>query len=239
MSTVESITSLFFFNDTATTEIYTLSLHDALPIYPTRKIGANSRKFRQLGIGYANLGALLMAQGLPYDSDEGRAWAGAITALLTGHSYATSARTAARMGPFAGYQENSAAMLGVLRMHRAKVAEIDEEAVPHELLTAAQESWDSAVELGEQFGVRNSQASVLAPTGCLVGGTLVPTERGLVRLGSLGDVDGTRWQDLDIAVQTDQGPRTATKFFINGVEPVVGVETAHGYRLQGTPQHRI
>ena len=90
--------------------------------YPTEKIAENSRRFRELGIGYANLGALLMAQGLPYDSDEGRAWAAAITALMTGHAYATSARTAARMGPFAGYHENVEPMLDVLRMHRDAVA---------------------------------------------------------------------------------------------------------------------
>ena len=135
--------------------------------YPTDKIAENSRLFRELGIGYANLGALLMAQGLPYDSDEGRAWAGAITALMTGHAYATSARTAARMGPFAGYHENVEPMLNVLRMHRDAVAAIDEEQVPTDLLSAAQEAWDSAVELGEQYGVRNSQASVLAPTGTI------------------------------------------------------------------------
>jgi ribonucleoside-diphosphate reductase alpha chain len=135
--------------------------------YPTARIGDTSRAFRQLGIGYANLGALLMAQGLPYDSDEGRAWAGAITALMTGHSYATSARTAGRMGPFAGYAENADAMLNVLRMHRAAAAEINEELVPSELLSAAQRSWDEAVEVGEIHGVRNSQASVLAPTGTI------------------------------------------------------------------------
>jgi ribonucleoside-diphosphate reductase alpha chain len=135
--------------------------------YPTDKIAENSRLFRELGIGYANLGALLMAQGLPYDSDEGRAWAGAITALMTGHAYATSARTAARMGPFAGYHENVGPMLNVLRMHRDAVAAIDEEQVPTDLLSAAQEAWDSAVELGDQYGVRNSQASVLAPTGTI------------------------------------------------------------------------
>ncbi len=135
--------------------------------YPTEKIGENSRRFRQLGIGYANLGALLMAQGLPYDSDGGRAWAGAITALLTGHSYATSARTAARMGPFAGFHENAEPMIKVLKMHRDAVAAIDEEVVPMELLSAAQESWELAVELGEQHGVRNAQASVLAPTGTI------------------------------------------------------------------------
>ena len=135
--------------------------------YPTEKIAATSRAFRQLGLGYANLGALLMAQGLPYDSDEGRAWAGAITALMTGHAYTTSARTAGRMGPFAGYAENRGAMLDVLRMHRHEVAKVDEELVPPELLGAAQRSWDEAVEVAEVHGVRNSQASVLAPTGTI------------------------------------------------------------------------
>jgi ribonucleoside-diphosphate reductase alpha chain len=135
--------------------------------YPTEKIAETTRAFRQLGIGYANLGALLMAEGLPYDSDAGRAWAAAITALLTGHAYATSARTAARMGPFAGYHENRDAMLNVLRMHQAEAARIDEEVVPPELLSAAQEAWDMAVEMAEMFGVRNSQASVLAPTGTI------------------------------------------------------------------------
>jgi len=135
--------------------------------YPTVKIGENSHRFRQLGIGYANLGAMLMALGLPYDSDEGRAWAASITALMTGHSYATSARTAARMGPFAGFVENREPMLKVLGMHREAVAGIDEELVPSELLSAAQESWDAAVELGDVYGVRNAQASVLAPTGTI------------------------------------------------------------------------
>jgi ribonucleoside-diphosphate reductase alpha chain len=135
--------------------------------YPTAKIGETTRAFRELGIGYANLGALLMAQGLPYDSDAGRAWAAAITALLTGHAYATSARTAARMGPFAGFHDNAEAMVNVLRMHQSEAARIDEEVVPPELLSAAQESWDEAVELAEEFGVRNSQASVLAPTGTI------------------------------------------------------------------------
>ncbi|MET0894933.1 MAG: vitamin B12-dependent ribonucleotide reductase, partial [Acidimicrobiia bacterium] len=130
--------------------------------YPTEPIAENSRKFRQLGLGYANLGALLMSQGLPYDSEGGRAWAAAITALMTGHAYATSARTAGRMGPFAGYADNAEPMLNVLRMHRAEAAKIDEELVPPALLGAAQRSWDDAVSTGERHGVRNSQATVLA-----------------------------------------------------------------------------
>jgi ribonucleoside-diphosphate reductase alpha chain len=135
--------------------------------YPTENIAQTSREFRQLGLGYANLGALLMAEGMPYHSDGGRAWAAAITSLMTGHAYATSAKTAARMGPFAGYAANEEPMLNVLRMHRAEAARIDEDLVPPDLLCAAQEAWDDAVELGERYGVRNSQASVLAPTGTI------------------------------------------------------------------------
>ncbi len=136
--------------------------------YPTEPIAENSRRFRQLGIGYANLGALLMALGHPYDSDSGRALATSITSLMTGHAYATSARTAARMGPFAGYTENEEHMLRVLEQHRAAAAEIEESRVSqHELVDAARRAWDEACELGNAHGVRNSQASVLAPTGTI------------------------------------------------------------------------
>jgi len=135
--------------------------------YPTEDIADTSRRFRQLGLGYANLGATLMALGLPYDSDQGRAFAGAITSLMTGHAYEVSARIASRMGPFAGFAENREHMLRVLNQHQQAAAEIDEELVAPELLSAAQESWDKACELADQFGVRNSQASVLAPTGTI------------------------------------------------------------------------
>jgi ribonucleoside-diphosphate reductase alpha chain len=158
--------------------------------YPTVPIGDNSRKFRQLGLGYANLGALLMALGLPYDSDEGRALAGAITSLMTGHAYATSARTASRMGPFAGFAENAEHMLRVLGQHRAAAATIDEELVPPALLSAAQQSWDTACELAAEVGVRNSQASVLAPTGTIglmmdCDTTGVEPDLGLVKMKKL------------------------------------------------------
>jgi ribonucleoside-diphosphate reductase alpha chain len=135
--------------------------------YPTESITKNAKAYRELGIGYANLGALLMALGLPYDSEEGRAIAAAITALLTGHAYATSARIASRVGPFAGYVKDREGMLRVLKMHRAEVSKIDASLVPEELLSAAASAWDEAVELGELYGVRNSQASVLAPTGTI------------------------------------------------------------------------
>jgi len=135
--------------------------------YPTPRITKNAKAYRELGIGYANLGALLMAQGLPYDSDEGRAQAAAITALLTGHSYATSAKIARKVGPFAGFHKDREGMLSVLRMHRAAVDHIDAGLVAEDLLSAATQAWDEAVELGERYGVRNSQASVLAPTGTI------------------------------------------------------------------------
>ena len=135
--------------------------------YPTKSIAKNARAYRELGLGYANLGALLMAQGLPYDSDEGRAQAAAITALMTGHAYATSARIARRVGPFAGYDKDVEGMNKVLRMHRDEVKKIDPSLAAEELLSAAASAWDEAVELSELYGVRNSQATVLAPTGTI------------------------------------------------------------------------
>lgn len=135
--------------------------------YPTKSIDKNARAYRELGIGYANLGAMLMAQGLAYDSDEGRAQAAAVTALMTGYSYATSAKMAAIVGPFAGYHKDRDGVLRVLRMHRKAVSDINAAFVSEELLSAAASAWDEAVELAELNGVRNSQASVLAPTGTI------------------------------------------------------------------------
>ena len=135
--------------------------------YPTPGIGDNARSFRQLGLGYANLGALLMALGLPYDSDEGRATAAAVTALLTSEAYLTSTRIASRMGPFAGFHTNREPMLRVLDQHRAAAAEIDEELAPSNVLEAAQLAWDEACERASTDGMRNSQATVLAPTGTI------------------------------------------------------------------------
>ena len=135
--------------------------------YPTPQIAETSRRFRQLGIGYANLGALLMTLGHPYDSDEGRTVAAAITALMTGEAYRASAKLAARMGPFDGYHENRDHMLRVLDQHRAAASAIDEERAPARILEAAQLAWDDACEQAQHVGVRNSQASVLAPTGTI------------------------------------------------------------------------
>ena len=135
--------------------------------YPTPAIGKNSHDYRPLGLGYANLGALLMARGVPYDSDAGRDYAGAITALMSGSAYAQSARIAGAMEPFAGFAENRDSVLRVMRKHRDAIKRIDPAHVPLDLLQAAKRSWDEVVELGEQVGLRNSQISVLAPTGTI------------------------------------------------------------------------
>ena len=135
--------------------------------YPTAEITANAKAFRQLGLGYANLGALLMSLGLPYDSEAGRQYAGAITALMTGEAYLQSARVADHMGPFAGYAVNSEPMLGVIDKHRAAAHKLDPSLVPLDLLSEVRKAWDEALALGHEAGYRNSQATVLAPTGTI------------------------------------------------------------------------
>jgi ribonucleoside-diphosphate reductase alpha chain len=136
--------------------------------YPTEGITENAKRFRQLGLGYANLGALLMSDGLPYDSDEGRNVAAAITALMTGRAYRQSALIAAgATGPYDEYEKNREPHNGVMRMHRDAAYEVDATGIKGDLLEAAQRAWDEAVELGEEHGYRNAQATVLAPTGTI------------------------------------------------------------------------
>jgi ribonucleoside-diphosphate reductase alpha chain len=136
--------------------------------YPTEEIGENARAFRQLGLGYANLGALLMANGLAYDSDEGRTIGGAITALMTGRAYRTSAEVAGAIGPYERYEENADPHLHVMRKHRHAAYEIDDSLCSDsELLGAARRAWDEAVDVGAANGYRNAQATVLAPTGTI------------------------------------------------------------------------
>src|SRR4051812_46512392 len=136
--------------------------------YPTRSIEKNSHAYRPLGLGYANLGALLMSRGLPYDSDQGRDYAAAITALMTGEAYAQSSRVARdHGGPFAGYAANREPFLRVMRKHRNSMKGVNGRHVPNDLFTAAKQSWDDAVELGTEHGYRNAQATVLAPTGTI------------------------------------------------------------------------
>src|ERR1043165_4025133 len=127
--------------------------------YPTKAIEKNSHEYRPLGLGYANLGALLMSRGLPYDSDEGRAYAAALTAVMTGEAYAQSARVArAPGGPFSGFEANREPFLRVMRKHRDSMRDVNARNVPSDLYASAKSSWDEAVDLGEQYGYRNAQA---------------------------------------------------------------------------------
>ncbi|HEU5074804.1 MAG TPA: vitamin B12-dependent ribonucleotide reductase, partial [Polyangiaceae bacterium] len=135
--------------------------------YPTQEIAKNSHDYRPLGLGYANLGTLLMLLGIPYDSDKGRAVASALTSILCGHAYRTSAQMAASKGPFPGYAPNRAPMLRVMRMHQEAAYAINRDECPEVLWRAAQQDWDDVVRLGELFGYRNAQATVLAPTGTI------------------------------------------------------------------------
>jgi ribonucleoside-diphosphate reductase alpha chain len=135
--------------------------------YPTERIARNSHDYRPLGLGYANLGALLMSRGLAYDSDAGRDYASAITAVLTGQAYVMSAKIAEKMGPFNGYESNREPFLRVIKKHGAAVAKIDSAHVPLDLFTAARDAWSEAYELGAKHGIRNGQATVIAPTGTI------------------------------------------------------------------------
>lgn len=222
--------------------------------FPSPQIAKKSYEYRTLGLGYANLGALLMVSGVPYDSPRATAITGAISAMLTGESYATSAEMASQLGAFPKYEDNAAHMLRVIRNHRraaynAPAAEyesvsvvpmgIDQSLCPPYLLAAARECWDRALDLGERYGYRNAQTTCIAPTGCLVSGSLVITDRGLMRLNRLGNVDGSQWQNGSFSVLTDEGERLATRFYVNGVESTRRIKTANGYTIQGTPAHRI
>jgi ribonucleoside-diphosphate reductase alpha chain len=138
-----------------------------LSSYPTETIARRSHEYRPLGLGYANLGTLLMLKGIPYDSDEGRAWASALTAIMCGHAYAVSAEEAGALGPFPGFAPNRESMLRVIGKHREAAYRIDEAKAPRELVEAARQDWDLALALGQRHGFRNSQVTVLAPTGTI------------------------------------------------------------------------
>jgi ribonucleoside-diphosphate reductase alpha chain len=222
--------------------------------FPSVAVAQKSYDYRTLGLGYANLGALLMVQGIGYDSAAGRAQAAALTAIMHAVAYRTSAELARELGAFPRYAANRDAMLRVIRNHRRAAYNVpaheyegltippvglDTVHCPPELVAAARRESDRMLELGEQFGFRNAQVTVIAPTGCLVGGSLVLTDRGLLRLNRLGNVNGPRWQDVNFAVQTDTGEQRATKFFVNGVELTRKLTTANGYTIQGTLKHQI
>ncbi|HUP74724.1 MAG TPA: vitamin B12-dependent ribonucleotide reductase [Acidimicrobiales bacterium] len=205
--------------------------------YPTEKIAQTTREFRQIGLGYANLGALLMAVGLPYDSDRGRSYAAGITALMTGEAYGTSARVAARMGSFAGFATNREPMLQVLQMHRDAAAQLDLETTPTNLREAALRVWDDTCSLAREVGVRNAQATVAAPTGTIsfvlnCDTTGIEPDLGLVKVKKL--VGGGTMQIVNETV-----PRALRRLGYppEHVEAIIEHVDAHGSVL-GAPHLR-
>jgi len=185
--------------------------------YPTERIEANAHAYRQLGLGYANLGSLLMSQGLAYDSDEGRAWTSAITALMTGHAYRTSAEIAKVTGPFAGFEQDREGTLRVLGKHRDALGGVDRTLAPVNVLDAAAESWDEAVMLAGEHGVRNAQATVLAPTGTIA---------------FLMDCDTT-------GIEPDLGLVKSKKMVGGGSMRIVNQTVPFGLHRLGYPQEQV
>jgi ribonucleotide reductase alpha subunit len=238
------------------TRIWTTTLEISVSMgqMPSKRIAEKNHGYRTLGLGYANLGTLLMRMGLPYDSEEAFGWCGAINALQTGMAYRTSAEMAQQLGPFDRFEANREPMLRVIRNHRKAAYASDPS--EYEGLTVkpvtymptlftqktwalARKMWDDALTVGEVAGFRNAQVTVTAPTGCITGNSLVVTDRGLTRLRRLGDPDGDKWQDVDLRVLTDDGEQRATQFYVNGIAPTLRIKTAGGYVIQGTPEHRV
>lgn len=235
--------------------------------FPTEKITDTTRRFRQLGIGYTNLGALLMSSGVGYDSPEGRAFAAAITSLMSAVAYRRSAELAGAVGAYDGFAENAEPHTEVMRLHADASTEFvatlhgnaDEGAgfiedgvvgpfrLANGVAENADDEWQKNLALGEKYGWRNAQISLLAPTGCLVPDTLVATSDGLLQLSEIGDVWGNQWQNLSsvddasrpLSVATDEGSRVATQFFVNGEEATRQLVTKYGSTIQGTLTHRV
>jgi ribonucleoside-diphosphate reductase alpha chain len=220
--------------------------------YPTAPVAENAAKYRTLGMGPMNVGALLMRMGLPYDSDAGRGMAVTVMGLIHLAAMRTSCTMAEKLGTFPRWEPNRWHVQRVMvhhidycRGYRPKTANAPE--APATILAAAgtAERLAEAAGLTEQvladagWKMRNAQLTLAAPTGCLVAGSMVITDTGLRRIERLGDPDGPRWQDLQTRVATDDGPRDATKFFVNGVDDVIRVRTASGQTISGTPRHRI
>ena len=209
--------------------------------YPTEKVAENSVKFRPLGLGYADLGALLMNEGIAYDSENGRGICGAITALMTGEAYRTSAYMASRLGAFEGFAANRGPMLRVMNKHRRAVDDLERQFTTFNqgLVDAARASWDAAIEMGEKYGYRNAQASVLAPTGCVTRDTYLLTSEGLLPVTELGDSTGARWQPTSFQVAQERDNHEATQFYVNGTDRVYELVTSGGHRIRATWKHRL
>jgi ribonucleotide reductase alpha subunit len=207
--------------------------------YPTNKIKENSLKFRPLGLGYANLGAYLLSNGIPYDSDQGRAVCSRITGLMTSSAYCVSAEISRDVtGPFEAYKENENVFLEVLEKHKEWSGLASYEGNTGDEVVSL--GFGEAISLGREYGFRNAQVTVLAPTGCVTPDTMVLTDKGIIKITKLGNTSGAQWQDVKFNVlQESDKPEEATKFFINGEKKVIKITTVDGYTINATENHQI
>ena len=221
--------------------------------YPSREVAEGGRDYRTIGLGYANLGGFLMRQGVAYDSDAGRGWAVALSGLIHFASAVTSTEIVYSLDTFPKLVANTEHVVRVTNNHVAYVTDQKYEGlsvvpqnptgwlayVEDTVRTELRELALAARTAVWENGLRNAQLTLVMPSGCLVAGSLVLTDIGLRRIGSLGQPDGPQWQDVAIQVQTDDGPRRATRFYVNGTDDVIRVRTKAGYTIRGTPRHRI
>lgn len=196
--------------------------------FPTPDIARKTHMFRTTGLGIANLASLLMSKGVPYDSTVGRNIAANTMSLVTGYSYLISSLMAQKIGAFEMFEINREPMLNVIEMHRDAAKD-----------TNSLEVWNTAFELGKKFGYRNAQVSVIAPTGCLIKDSLIPTDYGLLTLGEIKGRNEDKVQKISLTVNSDEGPQKADLFAINGEAPTRVITTKNGYSIQGTHRHKI
>jgi ribonucleoside-diphosphate reductase alpha chain len=194
--------------------------------YPDEEIAKNTREQHHIGLGYTNIGSLLMVSGLPYDSISGRKFVETLSFYLTGQALLTSTYMAEELGPFVGYEDNKDKILDVLHKF------IDQD-------TQNPTLWTEVIKRTKKYGLRNANVTAIAPTGCLTPESLINTNKGLLDLSSIGDITGREWQDIDLEVETDCNIQKSTKFYINKLENVVSIKTDYGYELTGVPSHSI
>lgn len=218
---------------------------------PTEDVAYNTHMTRTIGLGLTDIGSLLMTMAIPYDSDEGRNMVALLFSTLTGVGYLQSANIASMSSPFEAYKRNESHMLNVILKHidhnNSLISDIIESYDKYnnhcnnisKMALTCDNIWKSGYNIGKEHGYRNAQVSCSPPTGCLVPDTFISTDKGMSRLRNLGDVTGETWQDIDTKVLTDEGEKSATKFFINGLSDVVSLTTQRGYSIAGTPGHQI
>lgn len=208
--------------------------------YPAKRIAEMTKDTRPLGLGYCNMGGLIMILGYPYDSDQARSIISTITSLETATAYAQSAKIASVVGPFNEYSNNKQEFVSIIKKHGESNSELKPRIkFAKQVHQAAVDTWSEATNLIQRHGARNSQVVVIAPTGCVTGDTLVLTSEGLLPITKLGNPKGEQWQDVEFNVMDDNGSTNCNKFYVNGQDECVKVSTKHGHEIKCTKKHKF